>query len=307
MAACGGSGGGSNNQNPNDNNPGDNDNTDNGEGNFGKYDGLIYYTNANDHGITDNGGKFAYKEGETVGFWLNYENNVFIGFALAKENMTITDLAINSQWVTAETAENIKSFLEGLDVDANPLNGVTITADERSRIQEAIDFTLPREKFIRQYAQYAEYIAGSTGATGNIGQTDATFNITLSKGIALYFPVDLLKTSTVTPNENSSTVLGARKWTDLENILKAGVYAVGLNPGVQTLTIQKTGYTMSFQITVVDPINTDDFDGTVINYLGDEPTVIQNVNYQDYLTSVEDLTLIEALTYLKIIFKPGEY
>jgi hypothetical protein len=221
--------------------------------------------------------------------------------------MNITDLAINAQWVTPETVENIKSFLEGLDVDANPLNGVTITADERARIQEPIDFTLSREKFIRQYAQYAEYIAGSTGATGNIGQTDATFNITLSKGIALYFPVDLLKTSTVTPAENSSTVLGARKWTDTENILKAGVYAVGLNPGVKTLTIQKTGYTMNFQITVVDTTEIDDFNGTVINYLGDGPTIIQNVNYQNYLTSVEDINLVEALTYINIIFKPGEY
>lgn len=303
--SCGSSGGGGAKTNPE--NPGGNENPTTGEGTFGNYNGLIYYTNQTDHGLTSDGGKFTYNDGETVGFWLNYEHDVFIGYASAKTNMQIADLAINAQWVTAETALNIRSFLEGLDVDANPLNGVVITEDQRSRIQEPIDFTLPREKFIRQYAQYAEYIAGETGATGNIGQTDATFNLTLSKGTALYFPVDLLKTGTVTPGENSSSILGTRKWYSSVNIPKSGVYAVGLNPGTQTLSIQKTGYSMSFNITVVAPEIYPDFNGIVIDYLGESPTLTENVNYQNYLESVEDIELIQALTFIKIIIDDTEY
>lgn len=306
LVACGGGGGGGTPAPDNNDNPADENETP-GVGTFGKYDGLIYYTNQTDNGITSDGGKFNYEDGETVAFWLNYEKNVFLGYATAKSGMAITDLAINAEWVNQETVDNIRSFLEALDIDANPLNGVVITEEQRNRIQEPVDFTLPRAKFIRQYAHYAEYIAGDTGATGNIGQTESTFNITLSKGVTLFFPVDLLITGVVTPSPNNSTVLGTKKWVD-DDESRSGVYAVGLNPGVATLNIYKTGYVMSFNITVVDTAVYPEFSGTVIDYLGGNgPVLTENVSYTDYLNTLPVINLIEALTNMKIILKPGEY
>lgn len=279
-----------------------------GVGHFDKIDGLIYYSNLKDKGTTSDGGKFTWGDGdEIVAFWLNDRYNVFLGYAPVRGNIAISELAINAQWISEETAGNIRTFLQALDVDADPSNGVTITEELRNRIREAIDFTLPRETFIRQYAAYAEYIAGDSGATGWIGQTDATFRLTLSKGTALYFPVDLLNTGAVSPGERRSSVLGTKKWIDDENTPKSGVYAVGLNPGTETLTIEKTGYTMIFHITVVAPSEFPDFSGTVVEFQTDRFTVRNHVPYQTYLNSVDSIPMIESLPYLNFILLPGEY
>lgn len=310
LMACGGSSGGG--TTPDDNpDPGpvvvdpdpDPDPT---QGRFENVTGLIYYTNETDNGVTENG-YFDYEDGETVGLWLNYFYNVFIGYALAGDGMTIEGLAIDGEWISEETAGNIRLFLEAIDFDGDPSNGITITDDQRSRIREKIEFRLPRHRFILQYADYAEYIAGSTAATGDIGQS-ADPTIVLSVGTAIYLPINTHHASTLVPDINMSDIMNMSVIYDYPPI-KTGIYVMGASSGTENVRISQDGYDIEFTVQVVDPAGFDNFTGTTIDFFNPEPNVTENVDYSDFLVTVEALGVVdpEALIYQTMIFKTGDY
>jgi hypothetical protein len=258
-----------------------------GKGTFGKYDGLIYYTQTK-HGITSNGGKFDYVPGEEVGFYLNHDHLVFIGYATATDNMIISDLNLDGADNDDVSEQNIKSFLEAIDNDGNPVNGVTITESVREKATTPIDFSLASNMFIRINGSYAEYLADfASDATGDIGQTDATYNITLSKGIALYFPIYMGDGVILHPQKNSSEVIN----TDIkanpfitDGHTKEGAYIVGMNPGTITFRITQLCYPLEFNITVVPTDEYPEFNGTVFRYKK-LPDYENNVPYSTFLAS----------------------
>jgi hypothetical protein len=296
-----------------------------------KIDGLFYVTSSstavNTYGYTSNGGQFTYNPGDLIYFYLpmnnagknaQNDNTMPILFGTAASSMDITSnmytYTIDSQSVAVNTAiaNNIISFLKGLDIDGNNANGITLNSDEANRVDQTvrIDFTMPTPRFIRQYASYAKYIAGATGATGNIGQTDATFNITLSKGVALFFPSDLMNIdpTIVTPSGSATSTSVIEAFTFMSgngSTTYDGIYVVGLSPGTQKLEIKQGSNTMDYTITVVDPSVFPDFTGTTVSFPNtSSPAKTDNVDYQNYLKSITNIDL--TTSNVKMIFQPGE-
>jgi hypothetical protein len=317
LSACGGSSG--SDPSPPANTTGETDQTGSdetespgpcpGTGRFENITGLAYATRAGQVDYTENG-YFDYEEGDVVAFFLNGYRGVIIGYALARPSLTIDDLAVDGAWISAETAENIRTFLEALDIDDDPSNGITLTAAQRDRARENLDVTLPRHRFIRQYADYARYIAGDSGATGDIGQTDEDRHITLARGVSLFLPINLFSVRDIQPAVNESPVLNTLTYyDDHSGPIKNGLYLMGADPGVEQVVIPQDGYEITFTVTVVEPETFGEFTGTTIDFFDPLPNVSENVSYARYLETTDALGVVDtcALIYLDIIFEPGEY
>lgn len=102
-------------------------------------EGLKYETETHS-GYTDENGNYDYEEGETVSF---YVGEIKLGSALASEEMSPISIASTPD-ATIETVEvqNIAAFLQTLDADGDPENGIQISpaiVDAISILE--IDFT----------------------------------------------------------------------------------------------------------------------------------------------------------------------
>ncbi|MDM8526285.1 hypothetical protein QUF80_23145 [Desulfococcaceae bacterium HSG8] len=87
-------------------------------------EGLRYET-ASQSGVTDSEGTFRYQEGETVEFSIS--ETVILGQAPAEPVMTPVDLVGRATYETHPTVTNICRFLQTLDDDSNPENGISVT------------------------------------------------------------------------------------------------------------------------------------------------------------------------------------
>jgi hypothetical protein len=96
----------------------------------------LSYISSTTNGKTDPNGTFKYQDNETISFNVG---GILIGEALGKEQITPLDLAnadINNQQV-----RNIASFLQSLDSDNNPSNGIVINeATNQALNNETLDF-----------------------------------------------------------------------------------------------------------------------------------------------------------------------
>lgn len=96
--------------------------------------GLRYETETHS-GYTDENGKFDYEEGETVTF---YVGNIKLGSALAAEEISPLSIASTAGAdINTLEVQNISAFLQTLDADGNPENGIEITQE----ISQAISLT----------------------------------------------------------------------------------------------------------------------------------------------------------------------
>ena len=101
--------------------------------------GLRYETETHS-GYTDENGKFDYEEGETVTF---YVGDIKLGTAIATGEVSPIDIA-STENATIETLEvqNIAAFLQTLDLDGDPSNGIVINDEVSDAISlSEIDFT----------------------------------------------------------------------------------------------------------------------------------------------------------------------
>ena len=90
--------------------------------------GLNYQTETQ-AGITDENGIFHYRDGENVRFSIG---DVVLGEASARALMTplhLVDEPVDEVSVTHPVVTNIARFLQSLDADANPENGIKIRED----------------------------------------------------------------------------------------------------------------------------------------------------------------------------------
>lgn len=96
--------------------------------------GLKYETETHS-GFTDEEGKYDYEEGETVTF---YVGEIMLGSAEATGELSPISIASTSN-ATIETleAQNIAAFLQTLDEDGNPENGIVLDQE----VVEAISFS----------------------------------------------------------------------------------------------------------------------------------------------------------------------
>ncbi len=134
-AGCGGSSGNSNAA------PSDNSTT-LLEGTFidSPVQGLDYHS-ATHSGVTDEDGHFMYYEDEMMTFAIG---DVLLGEAMAKEVMTPLDFLDSSETpfdVTHPFVTNMGRFMQSLDADGNPENGIMISQEVRDEVSgRMIDF-----------------------------------------------------------------------------------------------------------------------------------------------------------------------
>ena len=92
-------------------------------------------------GITGANGTFLYQDGEIATFSIG---NVRLGTSWAKEIITPLDLVAGAENTTNPVVINISQFLQSLDLDGNPGNGILITGAMREILQGfVVDFTDP--------------------------------------------------------------------------------------------------------------------------------------------------------------------
>ncbi len=107
----------------------------------GPVEGLQYDSPSWTDGITEADGTYLYQAGETVTFFIG---NVRLGTSWTKEIITPLDLVPGAENTTNPVVINISQFLQSLDLDGNPGNGILITSDMREILQEfVVDFTHP--------------------------------------------------------------------------------------------------------------------------------------------------------------------
>ena len=103
----------------------------------------IGYRTATQSGVTDADGRYRYLPGETVTFFVG---NVTLPPVAAKGTVTPFDLA-NSTDSNHQIAINVASFLQSLDADANPGNGISIPDRAAGLAAGGIDFNVPNSLF----------------------------------------------------------------------------------------------------------------------------------------------------------------
>ncbi|MBF0109505.1 MAG: hypothetical protein HQL76_10040 [Magnetococcales bacterium] len=97
----------------------------------GPTDGLTYRTSGNDSGATDAKGQFTYVAGETISFFLG---GLPLGATSARGVITPSDL-VKGGHVNHEEVVNLSRFLQTLDEDGDPGNGITISSQARAAAQ----------------------------------------------------------------------------------------------------------------------------------------------------------------------------
>ena len=98
----------------------------------------LNYVSASLSGKTDSNGKFEYEDGKTISFNVG---GISIGKTNGKAVVTPLDLIDNGD-VNNQNVRNIASFLQSLDYDNNPSNGIKINMEtEQALNNKSLDFT----------------------------------------------------------------------------------------------------------------------------------------------------------------------
>ncbi len=107
-------------------------------------EGLRYETTTQ-NGMTDANGTFKYQSGETIRF---YVGDILIGEASASDVMTPVNLVPNAVDETNPTVTNIARFLQTLDEDGNPSNGIRISSSAFANAAgQSLDFNVDEATF----------------------------------------------------------------------------------------------------------------------------------------------------------------
>ena len=128
-------------------------------------DGL-YYETPTQSGVTDMNGTFTYMDGEMVRF---HVGDVLLGEAPAEAIMTPVDLVPGATDETHPVVTNICRFLQTLDEDGDPANGIYIPDTVIGEMQgRHIDFDMPAEQFAMSQAV--------TTAMHDVGAADPSYS-----------------------------------------------------------------------------------------------------------------------------------
>ncbi|WP_373059610.1 hypothetical protein [Zunongwangia sp. H14] len=119
----------------------------------------LYYETETKSGYTTASGEYDYLEGETVSF---YAGDIKLGSAQAGPVMTPMNIASTpNASIESEEVKNIAAFLQTLDFDGDPSNGIKLEPQvlEALRISE-IDFTQPVTEIIGEIVIMVKQNAG---------------------------------------------------------------------------------------------------------------------------------------------------
>ncbi|MEZ5651245.1 MAG: kelch repeat-containing protein [Burkholderiaceae bacterium] len=120
----------------------------------------IGYRTATRTGTTDANGRYHYRPGETVTFFVG---NVSLPPVRATGTVTPYDIA-DSTDPEDPLAINIACFLQSLDADADPANGITIPAGAAALATDGIDFNKPSSLFMNNQSLIALVRDANPGA-----------------------------------------------------------------------------------------------------------------------------------------------
>lgn len=104
----------------------------------------LRYVSGSQSGTTDASGRFYYEDGNTVQF---YVGKIFIGEAMGDTVITPVELVEGASDTTHPTAINIARFLQTLDDDGNPENGIMNTELVISNTKKSLNFEQSFEEF----------------------------------------------------------------------------------------------------------------------------------------------------------------
>ncbi len=168
--------------------------------------GNIKYSTATQTGMTDALGQFKYSANETVTFSVG---NVTLPPVAAADLITPLTLAGTAD-MGNNTVLNILVFLQSLDDDGNPDNGILIPAGARAAATSNLDFTAPPLAFRAQTA-FTSLVANSGSRTKTpVAVADALthFSTTLANnGISAQDPRPVARTADIAPTMVGKTVL----------------------------------------------------------------------------------------------------
>jgi hypothetical protein len=102
--------------------------------------GIKYKTSSGIEGVTDEEGKFEFKSGDSVTFYIG--DIELPGIVPLDEYLTPAHWAGQKNWEESELAVNIARFLQTLDEDGNPDNGIQIPEDANKILKDiSVDFS----------------------------------------------------------------------------------------------------------------------------------------------------------------------
>lgn len=148
----------------------------------------LYYETETLNGYTNANGQFSYLEGELVTFFVG---NIKIGSAIGQEEITPVTIASTTN-ATIETPEvkNIAAFLQTLDRDGNPANGIELDDVVVDALEiESIDFSKSITQII---GEVVNQVNQKTGITLNaVYPEEAATHLATSLNTT-YEPTDIL-------------------------------------------------------------------------------------------------------------------
>ena len=112
-------------------------------------EGIAYKTDSGIKGFTDKDGKYDYKEGDKVTFSIG---KLSLGECTPEINGLVTPKTLSVG--NNETKVKILRFLQTIDEDRNPSNGIKIAAETSAAFESIVD-----EKLISDFADDAEILA----------------------------------------------------------------------------------------------------------------------------------------------------
>lgn len=162
----------------------------------------VQYETATQSGITNSAGEFSYIEGETVTFSLG---GIELGTAPADEEVTPLDLlgaedmddAISKG--VADQLVNMLVFLQSLDRDHNPDNGIDLGDLNTTLADEVLDFDQPTELF--QESTYKKLVNENEGIYVSVEQAQKHF----TEGLGLSYTVELPSVDYLDTNADGET------------------------------------------------------------------------------------------------------
>jgi hypothetical protein len=160
----------------------------------------VTYTTPTQSGTTDSDGNFTYLSGEVVSFYIG---DILIGSAVGDAQLTPLDFVPGAVDETDQQVTNILRFVQSLDSDSDPSNGITISSMVATQaLGQVLDFTLVTVDFETAanalvsmltsgvVTEMVDASAAQAHFTGTVGGSSPSGTLTLSGTDTALFGTD---------------------------------------------------------------------------------------------------------------------
>ena len=102
-------------------------------------DGVEYFLNGTYTGLTNNGGSFSYHDNDTITFKIGEVEIGYVASVSSDNRVTLQDICgVARNWSDYPQVINIATFLQSLDDDNYPKNGINISSSIRQLFTEPL-------------------------------------------------------------------------------------------------------------------------------------------------------------------------